>query len=231
MRAAAVADERRAPVDDALEQVRAQPSMEGQALVAAVSTPRAVRLQRRRARARRGRRLRRQALDPAPARGGRRRGHGLPARRRRRTSSPASTASLLSNGPGDPEPLVDGDRGRPRAARPRAACSGSASATSCSGSRPGTRRTSSRSATAARTTRCSSARTGRVLVTSQNHGFAVAPSEDARGDARLALRRHGRGLRLPRAARALGAVPSRGRARARTTPGRSSSAGSRSCAR
>ena len=38
---------------------------------------------------------------------------------------------------------------------------------------------------------------GRVLVTSQNHGFAVAPSDDARGDARLALRRHGRGLRLP----------------------------------
>ena len=44
--------------------------------------------------------------------------------------------------------------------------------------------------------------TGRVLVTSQNHGFAVAPSEGARGDARVAVRRHGRGLGLPRAARA-----------------------------
>ena len=54
--------------------------------------------------------------------------------------------------------------------------------------------------------------TGRVLVTSQNHGFAVAPSERPRGDVRLALRRHRRGIRLPGAERALGAVPSRGRA-------------------
>jgi carbamoyl-phosphate synthase small subunit len=38
MRAAAVADEGELPVDEALEQVRAQPSMEGQALVAHVST-------------------------------------------------------------------------------------------------------------------------------------------------------------------------------------------------
>ena len=37
------------------------------------------------------------------------------------------------------------------------------------------------------------------------------PSESARGDVRLALRRNGRGLRVPRAARPLGAVPSRGR--------------------
>jgi carbamoyl-phosphate synthase small subunit len=39
MRAAAVADERTLAVADALEQVRAQPLMEGQALVAQVSTP------------------------------------------------------------------------------------------------------------------------------------------------------------------------------------------------
>jgi carbamoyl-phosphate synthase small subunit len=38
--------------------------------------------------------------------------------------------------------------------------------------------------------------TGRVLVTSQNHGFAVAPRR-ARGDARVALRRHRRGPRFP----------------------------------
>ena len=92
-------------------------------------------------------------------------------------------------------------------------CSASASATSCSASRPATRRSSCRSATAARTTPCVERRTGRVLVTSQNHGFAVAPSDERRGDARLALRRHRRGLRLPRAARALGAVPPRGRPR------------------
>ncbi len=56
-------------------------------------------------------------------------------------------------------------------------------------------------------------RSGRVLVTSQNHGFAVAPSDERRGDARLALRRHRRGLRLPRAAGALGPVPPGGGAR------------------
>ena len=39
MRAAAVADEAELHVDAALEQVRAQPPMEGQALVAQVSTP------------------------------------------------------------------------------------------------------------------------------------------------------------------------------------------------
>ena len=53
--------------------------------------------------------------------------------------------------------------------------------------------------------------TGRVLVTSQNHGFAVAPTRGPGGDVRLALRRHRRGVRLPRAERALGAVPPRGR--------------------
>ena len=57
-------------------------------------------------------------------------------------------------------------------------------------------------------------RSGRVLVTSQNHGFAVRPSEGARGDTRLALRRHGRGTRLPGAACPLGAVPPGGGARA-----------------
>ena len=63
--------------------------------------------------------------------------------------------------------------------------------------------------------------TGRVLVTSQNHGFAVAASEAAEVVARLALRRHGRG---PRPARSCAlarssSIPRRGRGR--TTPGRS----------
>ena len=66
---------------------------------------------------------------------------------------------LLSNGPGDPEPLGDESRDGARAARPRAGARRSASATSCSGSRPATRRSSCRSATAARTIRCSIART------------------------------------------------------------------------
>ena len=55
-------------VADALEQVRAQPAMEGQALVAQVSTPEPLRLRRRGLAARRRRRLRREALDHAPAR-------------------------------------------------------------------------------------------------------------------------------------------------------------------
>ena len=40
--------------------------------------------------------------------------------------------------------------------------------------------------------------TGRVLVTSQNHGFAVPTERRRRGDVRLALRRHRRRLRLSR---------------------------------
>ena len=125
----------------------------------------------------------------------------------------AYDAVLLSNGPGDPEPLDV--RGARSCASCSAACpcSGSASATSCSASRPATRRSSSPSATAAPTIPVLERRSGRVLVTSQNHGFAVAPSRRRRGDARLALRRHGRGLRLPRAAGPLGAVPPRGRPR------------------
>ena len=204
--------------------------MTGAALAGRVSTTRAVRPQRGRRRARRGRRLRREALDPAPARGRRRVGHGLPARRRRRHARRLRRRAALERAR------------RPRAARrarsrPCASCSaacrcsGSASATSCSRSRPGLRtyklpvRPPRREPPGA-----SSARRGRVLVTSQNHGFAVEASADRARHARVALRRHRRGRRLPRAARALGAVPPRGRARARTTPGRSSASGSRRCA-
>ena len=59
-----------------------------------------------RRRPRRGRRLRRQALDPAAADrrgGGRRR---LPTRRRRRHAGRLRRRVLLGNGPGDPAPLV-----------------------------------------------------------------------------------------------------------------------------
>ncbi len=135
---------------------------------------------------------------------------------------------LLGNGPGDPAPLVDeiaAARASCSGARP---CSASASGTSCSRLPPGTRRSSCRSAIAARTTRCSTIASRGVLVTSQNHGFAVAPRDGARRHSRLALRRHGRGPRLPGAARALVAVPSRGAARAARRPRRSSPAGSRS---
>ena len=85
---------------------------------------------------------------------------------------------LLSPGPGDPEPLADEAETSASCSAGRT-CSGSASATSSSASPPDTRRSSSRSATAARTIRCSSARSGRVLVTSQNHGFAVRAKDEA----------------------------------------------------
>ena len=79
MRAAVVSDEGALSVADALEQVRAQPLMEGQALVAEVSTSERVRLRRDRLTPRGRRRLRRQALDHAPPRPSRRRRHRLPA--------------------------------------------------------------------------------------------------------------------------------------------------------
>ena len=79
---------------------------------------------------------------------------------------------LIGNGPGDPAVLA-GPIETVRDLLGRCRSSASASATSCSGSRSGSRRTSCRSATAARTTRCATLATGRVLVTVQNHGFAV----------------------------------------------------------
>ena len=86
------------------------------------------------------------------------------------------------------------------------------------------RRSSSASATAGRTTRCWTA-TGRVLVTSQNHGFAVALA----GRARRAGRGHPhvklndgtrRGPAAPRPARLVDAVPPRGGARPARRPRR-----------
>ena len=90
---------------------------------------------------------------------------------------------LLSPGPGDPEPLVDEVADGRRAARPHAGARHLPRPPAARARDRATRRSSSRSATAARTTRCSSGADGRVLVTSQNHGFAVerrAPTEASR---------------------------------------------------
>ena len=155
MRSAAVADEAELPVADALEQVRAQPLMEGQALVAAVSAkepyslgdPDGVRVA---------------VVDYGTKRSILRRleAAGASVTVFPHTVDADELASydgvVLSNGPGDPEPLED-------EVRRSATCSGarrsseSASAISCSGSRPAIARSSSRSAIVARTTRCSSA--------------------------------------------------------------------------
>ena len=206
---------RRAPtsVDEALDAVREQPSMTGAALV--------------------GPRLddasRTSTTRPAPCAS---RSSTTARSARSCAGSRASGASvtvfphdvdadtlagfdgvLLSNGPGDPEPLDRRGRGR------RATCSG---ACRCSGICLGHQllalatglahlqapvRPPRREPPGGR-----ARRRGRVLVTSQNHGFAVEASADRARHARVALRRHRRGRRLPGAARALGAVPPRGRA-------------------
>ena len=172
----------------------------------------AVRLRRRRAECGSPSSTTAQALDPAPARGRGRRRDRRPRTTSTRTRSRASTACCSRTAPAIPS--------RSRRRSPCcASCSGgcrssaSASATSCSRSRPATRRSSCRSATAARTIPCSSGRPATCSSRVQNHGFAVRAERRRGGDARLALRRHGRGPRLPRAARALGAVPPGGRPR------------------
>ena len=81
MRAAAVAGDHDA--DEVSGAVREQPAMAGAALVAQVSTKEPYTFSDCGRSPSRGRRLRLQALDPAPARGERRRGRRVPARRRR----------------------------------------------------------------------------------------------------------------------------------------------------
>ena len=210
MRAVAVADEDELSVEDALDAVRAQPRMEGQALVAQVSTREPYVFSEGTPRSR-ARRLRDEALDPAPAREGGRRRDRLPALGAARRAR-ALPGVVLSNGPGDPEPLraeteavrgllgtVPGARHLPRtpAARPRDRARDLQAPLRPSRSQP----------SGARQAR------GRVLVTSQNHGFAVAPTESEEATHVSLYDGTVEGLRLPGAASALGAIPPRGRAR------------------
>ena len=141
-----------------------------------------------------------------------RRRHRLPARRRRRTSSPRFDGVAALERPG--RSRAARGRGRRSCASCSAACrcSASASATSCSRSRPGTRRYKLPFGHRGANHPVLERATGRVLVTSQNHGFAVAPSE-AREATHVSLYDGTvEGLDFPRAPRALGAVPSGGRA-------------------
>ena len=80
---------------------------------------------------------------------------------------------LLSNGPGDPEPLVDEVATVARAARPHAGARHLPRPPAARARDRPADVQAARSATAARTTPCVERATGRVLVTSQNHGFAV----------------------------------------------------------
>jgi len=177
MRAAVVSDESALSVDDALTQVREQPSMEGQALVAQVSTPAPYvfaengsphvavvdygakqSIMRRLADAG-------ASVSVVP--------HATPADDLARFDG-----VVLSNGPGDPEPLVEETEivrdllGR----RPiLGICLGHQLLGIATGHRTYKLPFGHRGANHPVLER----RTGRVLVTSQNHGFAVEASDSA----------------------------------------------------
>ena len=175
LRAVAVADEEALTLDEALEAVRAQPEMEGQALVADVSTPEPyvfsaegdVRVAVVDYGAKRSimRRLTRAGASVTV----------LP-----HTATPDELAAfdgvVLSNGPGDPEPLVDeveavaGALGRTSIL---GICLGHQLLGLATGHRTFKLPFGHRGANHPVLDR----RSGRVLVTSQNHGFAVEPTE------------------------------------------------------
>ena len=177
MRAAVVSDERSRSVADALEQVRAAPAMEGQALVAEVSTPHAYVF------AETGsphvavvdygakRSIMRRLADAGAA------VTVVP-----HSSSADELASFdgvcLSNGPGDPEPLraeVETVRALLGRVPILGICLGHQLLGLATGHRTYKLPFGHRGANHPVLEHA----TGRVLVTSQNHGFAVEPSEGA----------------------------------------------------
>jgi carbamoyl-phosphate synthase small subunit len=175
MRAAVVADAKSLPVAEALEQVRAQPAMEGQALVAAVScvAPRVFNDDGR---------VRVAVVDY---------GAKTSIMRRLRQAGAAVTVFphstdpdelagydgvLLSNGPGDPEPLageVEAIRGLLGRTSVLGICLGHQLLGLATGHETYKLPFGHRGANHPVLDR----RNGRVLVTSQNHGFAVAATD------------------------------------------------------
>jgi carbamoyl-phosphate synthase small subunit len=175
MRAVAVASEDTLPVADALDRVRAQPTMEGQSLVATVSTPEPY------VYAATG------AVGVAVVDYGTKRSilRRLAAAGAAVTVFPHSVVPeeleaydgvVLSNGPGDPEPLhaeVDAVRGLLGRVPVLGICLGHQLLGLATGHRTFKLPFGHRGANHPVLER----RTGRVLVTSQNHGFAVEPSD------------------------------------------------------
>ena len=175
MRAAAVADESELAVEDALAQVRAQPLMEGQALVAQVSAPeRYVFSEAGSARV--------AVVDYGTKRSILRRltQAGAAVTVLPHTATPDELRGfdgvVLSNGPGDPEPLhLEVETVRELLGRVPilGICLGHQLLGLATGHATFKLPFGHRGANHPVLER----RTGRVLVTSQNHGFAVKPSD------------------------------------------------------
>ena len=175
MRAVAVADEAALAVDDALAKVCEQPSMEGQSLVAAVSTPEPyvysangdVRVAVVDYGTKRSI-LRRAAVAGAAV--------SVFPHSARPEELDAFDGVVLSNGPGDPEPLrdeVEAVAGLLGRVPILGICLGHQLLGLATGHRTFKLPFGHRGANHPVLDR----RSGRVLVTSQNHGFAVEPSD------------------------------------------------------
>jgi carbamoyl-phosphate synthase small subunit len=177
MRAVAVGNEQALPLEEALEQVRAQPSMEGAALVAQVSTPEPYV-------AREKGRVRVALVDYGAKRSIVRRLGAADAAVTvfPHVSDADELASydgvLLSNGPGDPEPLA-AETEVVREILGRVPVLGICLGHQLLGLAAGHRTYKLPFGHRGANHPVLDRRSGRVLVTSQNHGFAVEPSESA----------------------------------------------------
>jgi carbamoyl-phosphate synthase small subunit len=177
MRGGVVSDEKALSTTHALEQVRAQPLMEGQALVAQVSTPAPYVFnedgESKVAVVDYG--LKRSILRRLQA-------AGAAVTVYPHVCDPDDLAAhdgvLLSNGPGDPAPLVDEAR-VVRETLGRVPMLGICLGHQLMGLATGHETTKLPFGHRGANHPVLDRRTGRVLVTSQNHGFAVVPSEKA----------------------------------------------------
>ena len=175
MRAIAVADERTLAVDDALEQVRAQPTMEGAALVAQVSTPAPYV-------AHPDGDVRVALVDYGAKRSIVRRlsraGASVTVFPHVSDADQLSTYDgvLLSNGPGDPAPLIE-ETDVVRSILGRVPVLGICLGHQLLGLATDHETVKLPFGHRGANHPVLDRRTGRVLVTSQNHGFAVAPTE------------------------------------------------------
>jgi carbamoyl-phosphate synthase small subunit len=175
MRAAAVADESALPIEDALEQIRAQPLMEGQALVADVSTPEPYAFSETGD-------VRVAVVDYGAKRSIMRRltKAGAAVTVFPHTADANELAAfhgvVLSNGPGDPEPL-HGEVENVKALLGRTPILGICLGHQLLGLAAGHTTFKLPFGHRGANHPVLERRTGRVLVTSQNHGFAVEPSD------------------------------------------------------